>query len=126
MLPPSFTEKDVEPGRGAHLASVLRGGQWYSPDANARQLHPEASLLPTAHLIYKHIAHPLDEKVLFAFIHQGLLLPLQDPLKELAVDADQLIQTREQLLHHLLLEEQIRHHPPAVHVAHDLERADVV
>lgn len=82
--------------------------------------------LPTAHLIYKHIPHPLDEKVLFAFIHQRLLLPLQDPLKELAMDADQLIQTGEQLFHHLLLKEQVRHHPPAVHIAHDLERADVM
>lgn len=79
-----------------------------------------------AHLIDKHISHSLDEKVLFAFIHHGLLLPLQDPLEELTVDTDQLVQTGEQLLHHLLLEEQVRHHPPAVHVTHDLECADVV
>lgn len=86
----------------------------------------KASLLPLAHLVYKHIPNPPDEKVLLNFIHQRLLLPLQDPLEELAMDTDQLVQTGEQLLHHLLLEEQVRHHPPAVHVAHDLERADVV
>lgn len=81
---------------------------------------------PTAHLVHKHIPNPLDEKVLFTFIHQRVLFPLQESLEELAVDTDQLIQTGEQLLHHLLLEEQVGHHAPAVHVAHDLECAEVV
>lgn len=49
-------------------------------------------------------------KVLLAFIHQGVLLPLEDPLEELAVDADELVQAGEELLHHLLLEEQVGHH----------------
>lgn len=82
--------------------------------------------LPATHLIDKHIPYPLDKEVLFTSVYQRLLLPLQDPLEELAVDADQVIQTREQLFHHLLLEEQICHHPPAVHITHDLERADVM
>lgn len=82
--------------------------------------------LPAAHLTDKHIPYPLDEKVLFTFIHQRLLLPLQDSLKELAVDTDQFIQTGEQLFHHLLLKEQICHHAPAVHVTHDLQCADVM
>lgn len=82
--------------------------------------------LPAAHLIHQHISHPLDEKVLLAFIHQRLLLPLQDPLEELAMDTDQLVQAGEQLLHRLLLEEQLGHHPAAVHIAHDLQRPDVV
>lgn len=82
--------------------------------------------LPAAHLINKHIPYPLDKKVPFTFLYQRLLLPLQDSLKELAVDTDQFIQTREQLFHHLLLKEQICHHAPAVHITHDLERADVM
>lgn len=56
----------------------------------------------------------------------ALLLALQDPLEELAVDADELVQAGEEPLHHLLLEQQLGHHAAAVHVAHDLERADVV
>lgn len=79
-----------------------------------------------AHLLHKHVPDPLDEKVLLAFIHQGVLLPLEDPLEELAVDADELVQAGEELLHHLLLEEQVGHHAPAVDVAHDLEGAEVV
>lgn len=79
-----------------------------------------------AHLLHKHVSDPLDEKVLLAFIHQGVLLPLEDPLEELAVDADELVQAGEELLHHLLLEEQVGHHAPAVDVAHDLEGAEVV
>lgn len=82
--------------------------------------------LPAAHLVHEHIPNPLDEKILFTFIHQRVLLPLQDPLKELAMDTDQLIQTGEELLHHLLLKEQVGRHAPAVHVAHDLECAEVV
>ncbi|KAL0619305.1 Histone demethylase UTY, partial [Plecturocebus cupreus] len=46
-----------------------------------------------------------------------------NPLKELAMDTDQLVQTGEQLFYHLLLKKQIRHHPPAVHITHDLESA---
>ena len=79
-----------------------------------------------AHLLHKHVPDPLDEKVLLTFIHQGVLLPLEDPLEELAVDADELVQAGEELLHHLLLEEQVGHHAPAVDVAHDLEGAEVV
>lgn len=42
------------------------------------------------------------------------------------MDADELVQAGEELLHHLLLEEQVGHHAPAVDVAHDLEGAEVV
>ena len=79
-----------------------------------------------AHLLHQHIPDPPDEKVLLALIHQGVLLPLEDALEELAVDANELVQTGEQLLHHLLLEEQVGHHAPTVDVTHDLKGAEVV
>lgn len=79
-----------------------------------------------AHLLHQHVPDPPDEKVLLALIHQGVLLPLEDALEELAVDANELVQTGEQLLHHLLLEEQVGHHAPTVDVTHDLKGAEVV
>lgn len=88
-------------------------------------MHRQCTRTP-AHLGDEHVSYPPDQEVPFTLVHQRLLLPLQDPLEELAVDTDQFIQTGKQPVHHLLLKEQLCHHAPAVHVAHDLQRADVV
>lgn len=63
----------------------------------------EVQAFSSTYLIHQDVTYPLDNKVLFTFVCQRLLLPFQNPLEEVTVDMQQVFQAGKDLVHNLLI-----------------------